>query len=257
MQKNRIMSLNVNDFGGKVYHLQEYKYFNKNKNKNCINWKAWSRMVDKTETWSRLKKYIQDVNPNILVIEELLISYYENIDFISEFMKMGYFYFKESLPERGNFSLTMIFYRDIKPEYMDSPGNYRSNRSVVCKGKDLLICGSHFPPESDEKFLKYMEEFVVSNINSKFILIGDLNANDSNHGNKQMVERVIQKGMMDLWTDAGGAENTPTEAKYQGRLDYAIASPSLAEKVQNIKIDPSPMEDEITDHAAIIVDIIS
>ena len=30
MQKYRIMSLNVNDFGGKVYHLQEYKYFNKN-----------------------------------------------------------------------------------------------------------------------------------------------------------------------------------------------------------------------------------
>ena len=37
MQKYRIMSLNVNDFGGKVYHLQEYKYFNKNKNKNSRN----------------------------------------------------------------------------------------------------------------------------------------------------------------------------------------------------------------------------
>lgn len=253
MQKYRIMSLNVNDFGGKKEHLLDYKY----KNTNYINWKAWSRKIDKTETWNKLKKYIQEVNPNILVIEEMLISYYESIDFISEFMKMGYFYFKESRPEHGNFSLTMIFYRDIKPEYMNSPDDYRSNRSVICKEKDLLICGSHFPSESDEKFLKYMEEFVISNINSKFLLIGDLNANDSNHGNKQMVERVIQKGMVDLWTAAGGDENTPTEAKYQGRLDYAIASPSLAEKVQNIKIDPSPMEDEITDHAAIIVDIIS
>jgi hypothetical protein len=37
-----------------------------------------------------------------------------------------------------------------------------------------------------------------------------------------------------LWVMFGNDENTPTEAQYQGRLDYAIASPSLAKKVKNI-----------------------
>lgn len=68
---------------------------------------------------------------------------------------------------------------------------------------------------------------------------------------------MLDKGAIDLWIAAGNDENTPTEAKHQGRLDYAIASPSLARKVQNIEIDPFPMDTGITDHAAIMVDIVS
>ncbi|WP_461822560.1 hypothetical protein, partial [Blautia stercoris] len=92
-------------------------------------------------------------------------------------------------------------------------------------------------------------------LNGDFLLVGDLNANDQTRGNKKMINRLLDKGAVDLWVMFGNDENTPTEAQYQGRLDYAIASPSLAKKVKNIEIDPFLMNAGVTDHAAIIVDI--
>ena len=99
--------------------------------------------------------------------------------------------------------------------------------------------------------------YCLNNILKDFLLIGDLNANDPTRGNKQMVNRLLDEGAVDLWTAAGGDEHTPTEAQYQGRLDYAIASPSLAKKVENIEIDSFLLNEGITDHAAVIVDIVN
>ena len=103
--------------------------------------------------------------------------------------------------------------------------------------------------------LNHMENFVVSYLKDDFLLVGDLNVNDQTKGNKKMINRLLDKGAVDLWIAAGNDENTPTEAQYQGRLDYAIASPSLASKIENIEIDPFLMNAGITDHAAVIVDI--
>ena len=82
-------------------------------------------------------------------------------------------------------------------------------------------------------------------------------ANDPSSGNKIMVNSLIEEGAVDLWIAAGGKEDTPTEAQYSGRLDYAISSPSLAKKVEKIEIDSYPMDANLTDHAAIIVDIVN
>lgn len=249
----RILAINMNDFGGKTGHLMSYRYFNN----HHINWESWANQVDKTETWEKWVKYIEKKKPDILIVEEMLVSSHENIDFIGEMEKMGYSYIKECLPGRGNYSLTMTFYKGKAPEYIQSPGDYRTNRSVICKDNNMLICGSHFPCESDETFLRYMKEFAKKNMQEDLLLIGDLNANDPSRGNKKMVNSLIEDGAVDLWIAAGNDENTPTEVRYGGRLDYAIASPSLAEKVEKIEIDPFPMETNLTDHAAIIVDIIS
>ena len=171
--------------------------------------------------------------------------------------QLGYTYIDESLPERGNYSLTMAFYKGQQPEYVESPGNYREYRTVICRDAGVLLCGSHFPYESDEMFLTYMLKFIQANQIGDILLIGDLNANDPTRGNKKMVNNLLQGGtMIDLWTAAGNAENTPTEAGHRGRLDYAIASISLAKNVQSIEIDSFPMDSGMTDHAAIIVDIL-
>lgn len=253
----RIMAININDFGGKTRHLMNHRYFNNRDRRYHIDWRYWAKQVDKAETWKRLKKYILKKKPDVLIFEEMLISCYESIDFIGELEKMGYLFVKECLPERGNYSLTMTFFRDGKPEYISSPGNYRENRSVICREDDLLICASHFPFESDPVFLKYMGDFVIAHLDENILLIGDLNANDPNRGNKQMINKLLDKGAVDLWIAAGNADNTPTEAKFQGRLDYAIASPSLVKKVTNVEIDPFLMDAGVTDHAAVIVDIVN
>ena len=255
MNKKRIMSINCNYFGGKSEHLMTHRYFNNRDRNYHIDWEYWAKQVKKDEVWNGLKEYILDKQPDLLLVEEMLISCYESIDFIGELKKIGYYYIEECLPERGNYSLTMMFFRDGNPKYIHSPGKYRENRTVVCKENDLMICGSHFPYESDEVFLRHMEDFVVSYLKDDFLLVGDLNANDQTKGNRKMINRLLDKGAVDLWIAAGNDENTPTEAQYQGRLDYAIASPSLASKVKNIEIDPFLMNAGITDHAAVIIDI--
>lgn len=253
----RIVAINVNDFGGQTRCLMNHRYYNNRDRRYHIDWKYWAKQVDKSETWNSLKKYLLKKAPDVLVVEEMLISCYESIDFIGELEKMGYSYVEECLPERGNYSLTMTFFRNGKPEYISSPGGYRENRTVVLRDDKLLICGTHFPCESDNVFLKYMGDFVIDHLGEDILLIGDLNANDPTKGNKQLVNKLLDEGAVDLWTATGHDENTPTEAKFQGRLDYAIASPSLAKRVEHIEIDPFLMDAGVTDHAAVIVDILN
>lgn len=255
----RVMSLNLNSFGGKSEHLMSHQYYSNRDRRYHIDWKYWGAHVNKTNTWGMFKNYILRKKPDFLFVQEMLISQYEKIDFLSEMNQLGYTYIDESLPERGNYSLTMAFYKGQQLEYVKSPGNYREYRTVICWDADagVLFLGSHFPYESDTKFLRYISEFVKANQIGKIMLIGDLNANDPTRGNKKMVNNLLQGGMMiDLWTAAGNAEDTPTEAEHRGRLDYALASRSLARDVQAIKIDSFPMDSGMTDHAAIIVDIL-
>ena len=42
----RILSININDFGGVNEHLMQYKYFHKKFQKECIDWRYWSK-IDK------------------------------------------------------------------------------------------------------------------------------------------------------------------------------------------------------------------
>lgn len=78
-KKKRIMSINMNDFGGKNEHLMNHRYFNNRDRKYQIDWKYWAKQVKKDETWNSLKEYILDKQPDLLVIEEMLISCYESI----------------------------------------------------------------------------------------------------------------------------------------------------------------------------------
>ncbi len=88
-KKKRIMSINMNDFGGKNEHLMNHRYFNNRDRKYQIDWKYWAKQVKKDETWNSLKEYILDKQPDLLVIEEMLISCYESIDFIGELEEIG------------------------------------------------------------------------------------------------------------------------------------------------------------------------
>ena len=178
--KKRIMAINANDFGGGKRHLMGHRYFNNRDRRYHTDWKYWAKL-NKTETFNRFKEYIIEKKPDILIIEEMLISEYEKIDFIGELAEIGYFYLAECLPETGNYSLTMTFYKEGNLEYVNSPGNYRGNRSAICKDGDVIICGSHFPCESDEAFLGHMSDFVIAHLREDLLLIGDLNANVSPH----------------------------------------------------------------------------
>ena len=253
-KNKRVMAINLNDLGGKEEHLMAHKCL-RDDGRYHIDWEYWANHIDKKQVWEQVKEYIKNKAPDILFIQEMLISEYESIDFIGELRQIGYSHVEESIPKEGNYSITVGFYKGKSPEYIPSPGDYRNNRSVVCKYGKMLLVGSHFPSESDEVFLEHMREFVEGNLGKDLLLIGDLNANNPTRGNKKTVNHLLEEGAVDLWTDAGNDAYTPTEARFGGRLDYAIASPSLAKRVRNVELDPTPMDIGITDHAAVIVDI--
>lgn len=82
--RRRILAVNINDFGGTTGHLMNHRYFNNRDRKYHIDWKYWAKQLDKTEIWVEWKRYVERKNPDILIFEEMLVSCYENIDFIGE-----------------------------------------------------------------------------------------------------------------------------------------------------------------------------
>ena len=69
--RRRILSVNINDFGGKTGHLMNHRYFNNLDRRNHIDWKYWAKQFDKTEVWEGWKHYIERKNPDILILEEI------------------------------------------------------------------------------------------------------------------------------------------------------------------------------------------
>lgn len=249
----RILSININDFGGINEHLMQYKYFHNKLKRECIDWRGWSK-INKHAVLELFFEYLEEKRPDILVVNEMLISSFETIDLISEIMRKGYTYYHENVP-KGNYSFTMMFYKNVKCKLQKSPNeNHRAYRSVLCEIGDILIYGTHFPQESDSEFLKDVNDFYDVNQEKKLLIIGDLNANNPNRRNKQLVNMLIEKGAVDVWIAKGNLEDTPTEVHFKGRLDYAISTPALFDIIQHIEIDSHTIECGMTDHAAIIVE---
>lgn len=250
----RILSININDFGGLENHLMGHKKYNAWVGRECIDWKYWST-IDKEGVFNRFLKYIEDKQPDILIVNEMIVSPLERIDFIARMAEQGFSYFDETIPS-GKCSFTMMFYKNVKCSLLTSPNSgYRENRSILYLVEGIYINGTHFPQESDTKFLNDVELFCKARKRGNVMIIGDLNANDISRGNKQLVERLKTYGYVDVWVQMGNPDDTATEAKYRGRLDYAIASEAVYESISNIEIDTMPMDCGMTDHAAVIIDV--
>ena len=205
--------------------------------------------------FNRFLKYIEDKQPDILIVNEMIVSPLERIDFISRMAEQGFSYFDETIPS-GKYSFTMMFYKNVKCSLLTSPNSgYRENRSILYLVEGIYINGTHFPQESDTKFLNDVELFCKARKRDNVMIIGDLNANNISRGNKQLVERLKTYGYVDVWVQMGNPDDTATEAKYRGRLDYAIASEAVYESISNIEIDTMPMDCGMTDHAAVIIDV--
>lgn len=250
----RIVSINMNDFGGTNNHLMEHKVYNAWVGRECIDWKYWS-LIDKRNVFDMFLRYIKDKKPDVLIINEMIISPLEKIDFISQIRKQGFSCFEGNIP-KGKFSFTMMFFRNVECSLLISSNKgYRENRSILYYVSGINIKGTHFPQESDEKFLVDVENFCRMHCNDKVIIMGDLNANDPSRGNKQLVEKLISNGYKDVWLEKGNPADISTELRFGGRLDYVLASASAFSVITNVQIDPYTMESGMTDHATLIVDL--
>ena len=250
----RILNLNVNCFGGSENHLMEHKKFNYY-GKEVIDWNSWSK-IDKKKQVKDFCSYLEKKSPNIVVLQEFeLNNSEETYTFIDCMQKRGY----ELIGDIPKFevSMTVMFIllnNNFSYEFIKSP-HKRSARSCSIRINDCIIYGTHVPPEYDEGFWNELINFYDKFKNENLILIGDFNAYSEGTKGKSKFNELLSKEAIDVWLKRGNSDSTPTEKKYKGRLDYIIASPKMYENICWMDIDYTPMNKNISDHAALITEI--
>lgn len=135
-------------------------------------------------------------------------------------------------------------------------------RDCAVKVENYIIYGTHVPNDSKarprirEDFWDEIIEFYEKHKLEKIIMIGDFNTFDKSSVAYEKYLKLIDKGAHDLWLRLGNPDETPTEKKHRGRLDYIFISPSVEEDVLSMYIDCDIMDkEEISDHAALYCEL--
>ena len=241
-----IMSLNVNDFGGKYSHLEEYK---STFGRDYLQ--EWDR-VDKKEFVSHTLELVQVKKPDIIAIQEFDIRSEAGKAFIDGMENLGYVIESEK-PTTARPSMTVLFIQGtLVYTKLKSPHD-RNLRACVVKIDDYVILGEHVPPKYDKNYWDELTKFFHDN--DKVILIGDLNTINDN--NLQRYKQLLENNVTDAWSIAGKDEDgTTTDGA--GRLDYILLSSTIPQDhIETIEIIRTPLDMDFSDHAALaaVIDI--
>lgn len=250
----RILSLNVNDFGG-LTTLQELKY-NYGIHEAYLIWKE----IDKTNVSNVIFKYIKDINPDIAILQEFELYAKESKDFISNMDILGFSVVPYGRISLKNPSITIMFIKkDLEYICLPNPHRIKTQKTLranIIKCKGCIIYGTHVPYDLD-----YWDELITNynqyrrNPDEKIVIIGDLNTyKDGTPYKKKFDQLVHGDNALDAWIERGNPNDTVTYG--MSRIDYALMSPAIYRLLRNLQIDPSLMQKGITDHAAQIIDFI-
>jgi len=251
-----ILSLNINDFGGLDHHLQECKKVGYN-GRESTDWKYWRDFVDKKGPAAAVLEYIQKNNPSIIFLQEFEVNNsVEPKDFVQQLKVFGY-RMLNSMPAYPA-SITVAFARnDISVDMVTNP-NTLCLRSCALQIGNTIILGTHVPPKNiDSKRIQtFWDELNVfytkhSRNSGKVLIVGDMNT--MNLQNRERYWQLLNEGAVDLWLNAGYADDVPTCG--ENRIDLAIASPALLPLVREVIVDPMLVNLEVADHAAVIVEM--
>ncbi|NLT11422.1 MAG: hypothetical protein GXY06_03300 [Clostridiaceae bacterium] len=240
-KKMKIVSLNINNFGG-------FKC-----KKNC-GYEYWKKL-DKTEEATEILGYIQFEKPDISVLHEFELNAEIAKEFIKSMNLLGY----EIVPiEQHNYkypSITIMFVRkELLFNKLENPHKEKSLRASVIKAGEFIVYGLHIPPVFDISFWDEMIDFYKQHDAEKLVIIGDYNVYDIGTEQKQKFLELLSLNAKDAWLEKGNANSTRTHIKGR-RLDYAVMTPSLFECLIDIRIDPLLLNNGKTDHAALIIEI--
>lgn len=244
IKKLRVLSLNVNDFGG----TESLEKFKKNR-----SYEEWDQM-DKNEQMKAIFDYVCEKNADIVILQEYDEYSKEGKEF-SQWMSEIYSCVPHSQHKRS--SITIMFVkRGIQYSLMENPHNRNLRASLISTtmiDMDLCIYGVHIPYD-DLKFWDELISFYEQISQRKEILIiGDFNVYKEGTNRKKKYDDLLKKGGADLWLDKGYPNDTSTYG--ESRLDYAVVSPKLNQVVKDVTISSELLCKRYTDHAALIVDI--
>lgn len=250
----KVLNININDFGGSEKQLMACKKINY-KGTEVIDWKTWAE-IDKTSQVDRFCSYIDEELPDIVVLQEFeLNNSIESYNFIDWMKEKGYKFIYEAYKYKLSMTVMFVLKKEsFSYEFIKSPHD-RSARSCAIKTGSYIIYGTHVPPEYDENYWTELISFYNKFKKEKLILIGDFNVYVEDTKSKAKYNELINNGAIDVWLKQGNPNSTPTEKKYGGRLDYAFTSPEAYKNILSMVIDPKTMYENISDHAALILEI--
>ncbi|MDQ0154124.1 hypothetical protein [Robertmurraya andreesenii] len=244
----KILSLNINNFGG-LKSKEQYKKENK--------YSEWGTL-DKTSEATEILAYIQQEKPVIVILHEFELNTEITEKFIGCMKEVDY----EIVPyEKNNFknpSITIMFVKkELLYTKLVNPHNSKSNKTLrasVIKVADCIVYGVHVPPTYDNNFWEELIDFYKEKQGQKLVIIGDYNVYDLGTEQKKKYLQLLALNAKDAWLEKGYPNSTMTHIKGR-RLDYAIMSPSLYECLNSIRIDSYLLNNDKTDHAALIIEI--
>jgi len=233
----KIISLNVNDFGGYDKHLEKYKI--------DYGYRAISMWdsIDKGRNVQGILDFIDENNPDIIVLQEFDINSNEAMEFTAKMKSKDYELQSEAPSKRP--SMTVMFikkdvcYKEIKTCHLE-----RSLRAYAIEVRDYIIYGTHVPPKYDKVFWDEIEKLWFVYKEKNFVMIGDINT--INFRNKERLNKLLLNAI-DVWNAKGNEEKISVAG------DYAIISTNI--EIEKIGIDVDKSLCNYTDHPAVILSL--
>lgn len=259
----RIISLNVNNFGGKLakplpeeFKITERKY----------DWTTWGDAVD---GWRDENRNI--ILRNVEIIVDIVSDYdvvflHEvdtNCDSWNYLKKKMNNEFKFEMPNgieefnTGRKSISCAFIKkcidyecSCNNSFKDYGGNSYSRNIELIFDKDVRIVGVHMNYKKDmwDCFKELGQKLSGGNA----LIIGDLNVYDEETERKNVFNSLIDSdGWVDIWSYQGDDGDIPT-CDTGKRIDYVLATKGLSTCGVREIIVNSIRKQGLSDHAAII-----
>jgi len=254
----RIVSLNVNNFGGLVSKplIKDYKY------RGATDWDMWKKAVIE---WRRNIEWENNVDSIVNHVRNFDLVVLQEVDTNTEAFEkliqlLGAYtvvYPNQTTSNdfaKGSKSITLMF---IKKHY-----NYtivahnfstKKMKNVEVIIGDKHIIGLHITM-GDINYWDSLIKHYKGLKEKKVLVIGDMNVHDQGTKHKEKFIKLLNCGALDAWVEEGNSMDRPT-ANTGRRIDYAIMSPLCYEELSDIAIGDTLRNRAVTDHSAIVVSI--
>lgn len=255
----KIISLNVNNFGGR----------SKNKKRDCNNVHyKWEQVVCENQ-YEKILEFSKAYD--VLIFQEYDYNSVQGKKLSKALKDKGYTpIWMSDFNKYVHPSITIVFTKEKSIDRNDviHDSTQYHLRSALLELENLIILGTHRPCNKDygDKFWDELIEFydkILNSQNKNLVLIGDMNINIKLwRKSRELYCKLTDKGAIDKGKDED--KLTHYEDGIPRRIDYAFVSKNLDEKctlyttpcrIGNEEI-LSVIEQDISDHEAIILDII-
>ena len=261
----KIMSLNVNNFGGMHHEKPRWEAYRPLGREYREAMNIFQQDPCRVETAETIVKAVETKAPDAMVFQEFDINAPAGQRAVKSLKKCGYqpIYPDKELEIRKNYSITMMFAKEqlqavpcASPQIIIGGEPKWAWRWCVMKISDLKIIGVHAPLNGNaQKFFDAMQECAREDKEDKMIMLGDMNVHSKEpcmYFNTFDLIRSNSEGGLRYFDAVEDGQITYFPAGTT--IDHVLISPILRDNVNAIKIFEQ-QELELSDHAVIIVDV--